>query len=63
MNTNMTGFRWFSKTLRPCALYESSLSIERVNTFDNNSKIDHLLTKYLEENCRLGLDQHFFSKY
>ena len=27
MNTNMTGFRWFSKSLRPCALDEISLSI------------------------------------
>ena len=31
MNTNMTGFRWFSKIVHPCALEESSLSIERVN--------------------------------
>ena len=31
MNTNMTGFRWFSNILRPCALDESSLSIGRVN--------------------------------
>ena len=27
----MTGFKWFSKTLHPCALDESSLSIGRVN--------------------------------
>ena len=31
MNTNMTGFRWLSKSLHPCALDESSLSIGRVN--------------------------------
>ena len=31
MNTNMTGFRWFSRCLHPCALEESSLSIGRVN--------------------------------
>ena len=31
MNINMTGFRWFSKSLHPCALDESSLSIGRVN--------------------------------
>ena len=32
MNTNMTGFRCFSKTvLYPFALDETSLSIERVN--------------------------------
>ena len=30
MNTNMTGFRHFSKILRPCALDECSLSIGRV---------------------------------
>ena len=30
MNTNMTGFRCFSNILRPCALDESRLSIERV---------------------------------
>ena len=30
MNTNMTGFSWFSKSLRPCALDESSLSIGKV---------------------------------
>ena len=33
MNTNMTGFRWVSKILRPCALDESSLSIGRVKTY------------------------------
>ena len=30
MNTNMTGFRWFSKSLCTCALDESSLSTGRV---------------------------------
>ena len=30
MNTDMTGFRWFSKPLCPCALDESSLNMERV---------------------------------
>ena len=29
MNTNMTGFGWFSKIFAPCALDESSLSIGR----------------------------------
>ena len=33
MNTNITGFRWFSKSLRPCALDESSLSIGNVNGY------------------------------
>ena len=32
MNNNMTGFRWFQKTLHPCALDERSLSIGRVKT-------------------------------
>ena len=32
MNTNMTGFKRFSKILRDCAFYESSVSIERVKT-------------------------------
>ena len=31
MNTNKIGFRWFSESLHPCALDESSLSIRRVN--------------------------------
>ena len=30
MNTNMTGLDDFQKSPRPCALNESSLSIERV---------------------------------
>ena len=30
MNTNMTGLRWFSKSLCTCSMVESSLSIERV---------------------------------
>ena len=30
INTNMRGFRFFFKSLRPCALEESSLSIGRV---------------------------------
>ena len=33
MNTNMRGFRWFSKTFRHCALDDSSLCIERVNNY------------------------------
>ena len=32
MNTNMAGFRGFSKPLRPCALDVSSLSIGGVNS-------------------------------
>ena len=31
INTNMTGFGWFSETLVPCALDENNLSIGRVN--------------------------------
>ena len=33
MNANMIGFRWFSNSLRPCALDENSLSIGRVHFF------------------------------
>ena len=32
MNNKLTGFRWLSNILHPCALDESSLSIGRVNT-------------------------------
>ena len=32
MNTNMTGLRCFQAPMCPCALYECSLSIRRVNT-------------------------------
>ena len=31
MNTNMTGFRWFSKTIGSLCLDKGSLSIGRVN--------------------------------
>ena len=37
MNTNMTGFRWFKKSLHPYALDESSLSIGRIKFFFQNS--------------------------
>ena len=33
MNTDMTGYNGFQKTLRPCALDESSLSIGRVKNY------------------------------
>ena len=36
MNTNVTGFRWFSKILLPCALDESSLSIGRVTSNESS---------------------------
>ena len=68
-NTNMTGYRWFYKTLHPRALDVKSLSIGRVNpftlrvslesivcyfrTFVNNSGIKQKLSKYLKESCRL----------
>ena len=32
----MTGFRWLSNSLCRCALDESSISIGRVNIFNNN---------------------------
>ena len=36
MDTNMTGFRWFQKSLRHCALDGSSLSIWRDNQAISN---------------------------
>ena len=33
------------------------------DTFENNSKINQMLEKYLKENCELVLDQYFFFKY
>ena len=42
MNTNMTGFRWFSSfSLRPCALDESSLGnggVKHVGKRDNGNR-------------------------
>ena len=40
-NTNMTGFRLFSKVYAPCALDESSLSIGRVNSIQPYIEKDH----------------------
>ena len=34
MNTNMTGFSWFSKSLHPCDLDDSRLSIGRSKSLD-----------------------------
>ena len=34
MNNNTTGFRWFSKIWRPCALYGGSLSIGRAKDLE-----------------------------
>ena len=42
MNNNMTGFKWFSKTLRPRALDECRLNIERVRK--NGIHIEKQLT-------------------
>ena len=39
MNTNMAGLRWFSKSLCPCSLDKSSLSIGRVKGNDLQSKL------------------------
>ena len=40
MNTNMTGFRWFSKNLHPCALVESILyNIGRVKEEQEVEKV------------------------
>ena len=40
MNTNMTGFRWFSKSLHPCAGDEGSLIIRRVKSHCINDMIN-----------------------
>ena len=45
MNTNMTGFRWFS--LHPCALDESSLCIRRVKTMLSLSSLDGPVVTFL----------------
>ena len=42
MNTNMTGFRWFSKNFHACALDENSLSIRRVKEHDTAPSIPML---------------------
>ena len=36
MDTNKTGFWWFSKSLRPCALDESSFKIQRVKSLHSH---------------------------
>ena len=45
MNTNMTGFRWFSKILVSLCLDESSLSMGRVNKIQL-SQTQHRLHSY-----------------
>ena len=59
MNTNKTGFRsFFHKSLHPCALDESHLSIKRVKSYlwklvwiDNTFDFGNDLTLYLKEGC------------
>ena len=44
VNTNMTGLDGFQKSLHPCALDESSISIGRVNmilSVQSNSALDY----------------------
>ena len=43
MNTNMTGLRCFSKSLRPCTLDKCSLSIGRVKCVINVSRFSVVL--------------------
>ena len=57
MNTNMAGFRWFTKNSRPCALDESRLSIGRVKKFtelyDNkNNNYNYNNNNYNNNNMR-----------
>ena len=54
MNTNMTGFRWFSKIVVSVVLWMKVVSaLEGVNTFENNFGIDQKSEKYLKESCLL----------
>ena len=39
MNTNMTVLRWLSKIVGPCALDESSLSIQRVKKLNSATNL------------------------
>ena len=51
MNTNMTGFRWFSKkSLRPCVLDECSLRIGRVNLKSHPIQGDFTFSSYEQRN-------------
>ena len=49
MNTDMTGLRWFQKSLRACALDKSSLSIGRVKEilFNDSLQYLHLYLEYM----------------
>ena len=65
MNTNMTGFRWFSKILNPCALDESSLFIGRVNSQNESyspkyAKKSRVTTFNLCPKC-VGIDRTFYT--
>ena len=58
MNTKMTGFRGFKKSLHPCALDESSLSIGR-----DIYVILHLISRHknkLKFNWKLIKSRHYF---
>ena len=48
MNTNMTGFRWYQKSLHPYAIDESSLSIGRVKFTIALLKIALIVCFYLK---------------
>ena len=45
MNTNTTGFRWFSKIFAYCALDVSSLSIGRVKGLGRHGKYHKILKR------------------
>ena len=47
MDTNMTGFRWFSKILRSCALDDSIVSA-----------LEGLMSKFYPQICH-DLDENF----
>ena len=50
MSTNMTGFGWFSKAVCPCALDESSLTVDGLN---NNKTYSPQLPPYCTDSSVL----------
>ena len=57
MNTNMTGFRRFQRSLRPCTLDESSLSIGRVSIL--TAGITSFVETYTQLFFALNVQTHF----
>ena len=51
MNTNMTGFKWFQKCLRPCALDEGIATALEGLTIRYSTPGGHGISQYLETGC------------